>query len=470
MTRTVLNGLLFYPRGGSAQVVSYLAQALRRHGQWQAVIASGSLGREGAASHASSFFSTQPPLPIVAIDYTAAQNSYETGTPLPPDCAPMHPSYEARAGVSDTIFSSVSPQYSERLAQAWANAIQSSDAAMASEVAHLHHLTPINRAVEQVLPNVPVVTHLHGTELKFLDALRRGTIGEEDRKYGEWWAQELVAISRRSVHTICISPHDRDLATDLLGLDPSSITVIPNGVDIERFRPRPDISPADRIAEWRRWLVDEPLGWDESGVPGSVSCSESEFDTWFASGAQVLMYVGRFLDFKRVPLLVRAYARARDECGLRAPLVIWGGAPGEWEGEHPVSVARDVGADGIFFAGWRGHDELPAALGIADVFVAPSVNEPFGQVYLEAMACGKPVIGTATGGPLSFVNVSPNEPDGWLIAPDDEIALSNALWESARDRAQSARRGAHARKHVVDSYSWDGLASTFAGIYDGASS
>ena len=115
-----------------------------------------------------------------------------------------------------------------------------------------------------------------------------------------------------------------------------------------------------------------------------------------ASGAPrpVLMFVGRFLGFKRVPLLIRAYARARARMAVPVPLVIWGGMPGEWEGEHPHTVATREGVDGVFFTGWRGHDDLPLGLSCADTFVAPSTDEPFGLVYLEAMACELPVIGT----------------------------------------------------------------------------
>ena len=101
----------------------------------------------------------------------------------------------------------------------------------------------------------------------------------------------------------------------------------------------------------------------------------------------VLMYVGRFLAFKRVPLLVRAYARARERMTVPAPLVIWGGWPGEWEGEHPHTVVTRERIKGVFFDGWRDHDQLPLGLSCADCFVAPSTDEPFGLVYLEAMAC-----------------------------------------------------------------------------------
>jgi D-inositol-3-phosphate glycosyltransferase len=180
----------------------------------------------------------------------------------------------------------------------------------------------------------------------------------------------------------------------------------------------------------------------------------------------VLLFVGRFLAFKRVPLLVRAYARARARLAVPAPLVIWGGAPGEWEGEHPHTAATRAGVEGVFFAGWRGHADLPLGLACADCFVAPSSDEPFGLVYLEAMATGLPVIGTLSGGPPSFVNVVPGEPDGWLIPADDEEALADAIVHAVERPGERALRGRNAARHVRQSYSWDGLASRFTDLYD----
>ena len=55
----------------------------------------------------------------------------------------------------------------------------------------------------------------------------------------------------------------------------------------------------------------------------------------------MLLFVGRFTEVKQLPMLIRAYARARERFARPAPLVIWGGFPGEWEGEHPcVGGAR----------------------------------------------------------------------------------------------------------------------------------
>ena len=152
----------------------------------------------------------------------------------------------------------------------------------------------------------------------------------------------------------------------------------------------------------------------------------------------MLIFVGRFTEQKRLPLLLRAYARARREHGLRAPLLMWGGFPGELEGEHPVTVARDEGIEGVFFTGWLGHDELPTGLGCADVFVGPSVNEAFGQVFIEAMACGLPVIAGPPAARCRSSTTVAGKPNGWLVAPDDEDDLTAAL---AR-RPDPARRTA----------------------------
>ena len=146
--------------------------------------------------------------------------------------------------------------------------------------------------------------------------------------------------------------------------------------------------------------------------------------------------------------------------------MIWGGFPGEWEGEHPLEVARELGVEGVFFAGWRGHDDLPEGLACADVLVAPSNNEPFGQVYLEAMACGLPVIGTRSGGPTSFVNTVPGEPNGWLVEPDDLDALTDAIVEAVNDGAARRARAANAYRQIRRHYSWHHLAERFVAVYE----
>jgi glycosyltransferase involved in cell wall biosynthesis len=301
-----------------------------------------------------------------------------------------------------------------------------------------------------------------------LSAIAKG--GQPGWDHAEAWQDRLIEAARRAAKLVVISPSDRQLAVDLLGVDPADIRVLPNGVDVNRFAAEP-LPQTERSMHWRKWLVEEPLGWDESGVIGSVSYTEDEVAREFhdrESGVAlpVFIFVGRFLGFKRAPLLVRAYARARAQLGSSAPpLVVWGGHPGEWEGEHPHTVASSLGVDGVFFSGWRGHHDLAEALNCADVLVAPSVDEPFGQVYLEAMASGLAVIGTNSGGPPSFVNTDPDQPDGWLVTPDSTEELAAAIVEAAADTADRQRRGAHGRLVIERDFDWRAIARRVNGLY-----
>ena len=459
--RRVAMGLLFYPRGGSAQVVRYLAAALPGAG-WDASVYCGSLGRAGAESNAATFFAG---LDVHALDYGPAMEGFDRGDdPLLVD-PPLHPSYEDRPGAPDPVLAAVEPALLDRQVDAWTRLFEAGNAD-ASALFHLHHLTPQHEAVLRRWPARPIVGHLHGTELKMLDAIEQGV----PWAHGPFWAETLRRWAAACRRLLVISPHDRDEAARLLRIDPERVEWIPNGVDTERFDARP-LSVDERLRLLRRWLVDDPRGWDERGEPGSIryqaAAVEAAFRTPDGEARPVLMFVGRFLAFKRVPLLVRAYARARRHFPTRAPLVVWGGSPGEWEGEHPLTVAREAGvADDVFFVGWRGHGELPVGLACADAMVAPSVDEPFGQVFLEAMACGLPVVTTATGGPLSFVNTEPERPNGWLVAPDDEASLADALVEIVESSDERRARGRNAYEQVRAHYSWRALAHRFAACYE----
>jgi glycosyltransferase involved in cell wall biosynthesis len=145
--------------------------------------------------------------------------------------------------------------------------------------------------------------------------------------------------------------------------------------------------------------------------------------------------------------------------------VIWGGHPGEWEGEHPVTVAEAVGAEGIYFTGWRGHDDLPSGLAACDALVVPSVEDPYPQVPLEAMAVGLPVLACRSGGLRSMVNLDPTRPTGWFVPPDDADALTEAIAVVVNDPTETRARGANALAHARAELSWDGLAPRFEAVY-----
>ncbi len=132
---------------------------------------------------------------------------------------------------------------------------------------------------------------------------------------------------------------------------------------------------------------------------------------------------------------------------------------------HAATFFRALGVEGVFFDGWRGHEDLATGFNCADVFVAPSVDEPFGQVYLEAMACGLPAIATDSGGPTSFVNTDPVRLNGWRVTPDSETDLADAMIEGVSDPAIRLERGRHARRMIENEYDWRHVAGRVDRIY-----
>jgi glycosyltransferase involved in cell wall biosynthesis len=172
------------------------------------------------------------------------------------------------------------------------------------------------------------------------------------------------------------------------------------------------------------------------------------------------------MHFKRVQLLIEAHHTMRTTTELRSVLVIAGGFPGEWEGEHPADTVARLGAQDVFFVGWRDHDDVSEILRCSDVFAALSVDEPFGLVFLEAMAAGVPPITTATGGPATFINTDPDNPTGWLVPPDDLEATVAALVEAVGDTDERRVRGRRAGDDVRANHSWETAATQFTDIYD----
>jgi glycosyltransferase involved in cell wall biosynthesis len=456
---TVLHVLTFFPRGGSAQVVRYLARALDEGSSgWRARVVSGSLGAPGEPGHAPSFFAG---LDLRTVPYDAA---LEAADPLR-SSPPLHPSYEDRPGAPDRVAASVDDATVEHQVREWERILAAPGVLDGVAVAHMHHLTPAHEALARVAPALPVVVHLHGTETLMLDATVRG---EASWPHAAAWTRRMRAWVARAARVLASSPASAAGAVRLLGVDPRRLEVVPNGVDPRVFDGA-RATAAERAARWRRWLVEDPRGWSPAAPrPGGVGYEADAIRPLLDPAATVVLFVGRFTAVKRAPLLVRAHARARDRLERPLPLVLWGGATGEWEGEHPADTARrSPWAAEVFLAGWRGHDELPAALGAGDLLAVPSVAERFGQVYLEAMAMGIPPVACDAEGPPSFIDADPGSPArcGWLVAPDDEEDLAAALVAAATDPAERALRGRNGSRLVAERFTWAQIADRVAALY-----
>jgi glycosyltransferase involved in cell wall biosynthesis len=425
---------MFFPRGGSAHVARALAEALPAHG-WDVTILSGSVGG-GGLSDARRFYAG---LDVHTVDFAAGD-------------APMHPSYEDRPDAPDPVFAALDDAEYERHVTAWAAALDRVGAAR-FDVLHLHHLTPLHEAAARVAPDVPVVAHLHGTELLMLERIASGP--PASWAHADAWAERMRRWAARAERLLLLSPSQLERVETLLGVDPDRCVVCPNGFDPDRFAPR----EIDRAAHWRTHLVEAPRGWRPGEDEGSLRYSEADVAP-LAEGP-VLLSVGRFTEVKRLPLLVRAFARAQRATATRAALVLLGGHPGEWEGEHPYDAVAASGATGVFLAGWHEHDTLPDFLNAADATVLASVREQFGLVLVEGMACARPAIAVDAFGPAEIVE---DGRTGWLVPPDDEGALAGALVACIDDPPERARRGAAARATALERWSWPALAGRLAGV------
>jgi glycosyltransferase involved in cell wall biosynthesis len=416
---------MFFPRGGSAHVARALAHHLPATG-WDVTVLSGS--RRGADAHA--FYKG---LDTVAVDFDAGD-------------APMQPSYEDRPGAADKVFARVGDDELERHVDAWTGALERARADEA-DVLHLHHLTPIHEAAARVAPDVPVVGHLHGTELLMLEHIAEGP--PDGWEHADAWWDRMRAWAARCERIVVLSPSQLDRVERLLDIPRDRCIVIPNGYDPERFSRR----QVDRGAFWRRHLAEEPRGWLPGQEPGSLRYPPEAAAA--LAGRCVLVCVGRFTEVKRMGLLVRAYARARERFDRPAALVFVGGHDGEWEAEHPGVVAQELALDDVFLAGWHDHETLPDFYSAADASVLASICEQFGLVLVEGMACELPAIAVGRFGPADIV--TPGQ-TGWLVAPDDEAALSDALVEAVRDPAELERRGAAAARDVAERFAWPAIA------------
>jgi glycosyltransferase involved in cell wall biosynthesis len=422
----VVSGLFFFPRGGSSHLARSLSRSLTALGD-QVTLAAGSLGEPGGRSHAATFFDG---VDVVPVDYT------------PGSGVPFQPSYEERPDAPDPVFAGVGDATFERLVEVWGGALAAARADEA-DVLHLHHLTPIHEAALRRFPETPIVAELHGTELAMLREIDAGAGWE----HAAAWADRLRRWAAAS-RLLLVAPGIADEAAARLGLPSDRFVELPGGVDLELF----DRRPSDRLALWRQWLVEDPQGWDESGIPGSIRYEEAALAP-IAAGRPVVLFVGRYTEVKRIPLLLRAHARAEERLGLPVPLVLVGGHPGEWEGDHPARLAGPH----VFLAGWHTHDALADAINAADVVVLASRSEAFGLVLAEAMACGVPVVATAAQGPARIVD---DGETGWLVPVDDEAALAAALAEAAGDETERLRRGRLAYRRARERYGERGVART----------
>lgn len=209
----------------------------------------------------------------------------------------------------------------------------------------------------------------------------------------------------------------------------------------------------------------------ENGV--DLSLWQTPADTPDASGqaAANFVFMGRLVDWKAVDLLLHAFAQAR----ARAPMRLWILGDGT-ERARLEALAAELGIAGaaadtigtVHFAGWLSQAACAQRLREADCLALPSLLECGGAVVLEAMSMGKPVIATAWGGPLDYLDAN----CGILVPPSGREALigglAAAMAQLAANPQQRRAMGLRGREKVVREFDWEVKADRILDLYEAA--
>lgn len=162
----------------------------------------------------------------------------------------------------------------------------------------------------------------------------------------------------------------------------------------------------------------------------------------------VILFVGRLAPEKGIDVLFESFKRLRPEIKENAELVLVGDGPLSKELQEQYE-----GAEGIRLLGFMEGQKLSELYAAADVFFFPSATETFGNVVLEAMASGTPVVGAAAGGVKDNIR---HRRTGLLCTPEQADEFKSALELLYNDPTMRQLMAAEARAYCMEQ-TWDSI-------------
>jgi glycosyltransferase involved in cell wall biosynthesis len=317
-----------------------------------------------------------------------------------------------------------------------------------------------DRRVAAGKPRVPIVAFAHGTALKMYLNEGKG-LADFPPRFLPWVQGKGTFESTAHVAGVyAIADAQKATFSSVFPAFPAAkVAVVPNGYNQDVFRKDAGATVGNVLAEMPPVLY---AGFDAATIDGKVAAALG-----FAGGqaptaipvdsiTDVVLFVGKFADWKRLDVALRAaalYEPAYAAQQKRVVTLVVGWGPEEDQRLYMDMAYKTLGLTNTFFLGAQPQPALARLATIASVGVFPSKDEPFGLVFVECMSCGTPVIGARSGGPVEFV-----KPDvGHLIEESDDHAvlaerLAAAVTEYL-DTGAKARMGARCIEYAVGKFS-----------------
>ena len=290
------------------------------------------------------------------------------------------------------------------------------------DVIHAHWAIPMGLVATAArwLHRRPVVVTAHGRDLSLvaLDGVTRPAT----------WARPLSGFALRSADQVIFTTRDYAEVGRGYGVDDQKASIIPNGVDPQRFR-----------LDQNRLELHHQLG--------------------LAPDDLMLLYVG-LLDQKKGLFILLDALKGLVDTGIGVHLALVGDGPLKAALEERVrSLCLHKN---VTMLGKIRHDNLPGVYAACDLYIQPSLVEPFGVVVLEAAACGKPIVASDVPGMRRVVT----DDMGTLVPPGDHIALAEAIRTLLANPGLRAEMGRQGRRHVEANYSWRSVAQHTIALYE----
>ena len=237
-------------------------------------------------------------------------------------------------------------------------------------------------------------------------------------------------LFRRITKFVCLTKEIEDELVKELFMSRNKLIRIPNGVDLQRFKPANPL---------KRKKIRENMG--------------------IRPGEKVILFVGRLEKKKRVDFLLRAWHGVQSDRNANERLLIVGEGSLRSELENLAEKLK-IGRKVTFYGE---SDNVIPCMQAADIFVLPSVSEGLANVFLESMAVGLPVVGTNTTGNCEILKPKKN---AVLFEQEDIQDLTKAILYLLQNEEAAGNLGHNARRYVEDHFDLNNVVLQYANLYN----